>query len=74
MTPADLRAICDSLNDEHGTGGQTYVARLLGWHYSTLWRKLNGLFKITHSGELAIRQAITFPKVPGREDAGSSSS
>lgn len=23
MTPADLRAICDSLNDERGAGGQT---------------------------------------------------
>jgi hypothetical protein len=30
MTRADLRAICDSLNDERGTGGQTKLARLLG--------------------------------------------
>jgi hypothetical protein len=42
MTPAALRAICDSLNDERGMGGQTKLARLLGWHHSTVWRKLNG--------------------------------
>ena len=58
MTPPDLHAICDSLNDERGTGGLTKLARRLGWHYSTLWRKLNSLSKITHSDELAIRQAI----------------
>jgi hypothetical protein len=46
-TPADLRAICDSLNDERGTGGQSKLARLIGWHYSTLWRKLNGKSSIT---------------------------
>jgi hypothetical protein len=59
VTPADLRAICNSLNDERGTGGQTGLARLLGWHYTTLWRKLNGQSAITHSDELAIRQAVT---------------
>jgi hypothetical protein len=58
MTPADLRAICDSLTDEHGTGGQTRLARLLGWHYTTLWRKLNGKSPITQADELAIRQAV----------------
>jgi hypothetical protein len=42
MTPAALRAICDSLNDERGTGGQYKLACLLGWNQSTLWRKLNG--------------------------------
>jgi hypothetical protein len=36
MPSADLRAICDSLNDEHDTDGQSKLARLLGWHYSTL--------------------------------------
>jgi len=30
MTPADLRAICNSLNDERGTGGKSKLARLLG--------------------------------------------
>jgi DNA-binding transcriptional regulator YdaS (Cro superfamily) len=58
LTPADLRAICDTLNDERGTGGQSKLARLLGWHHSTLWRKLNGLSPITQSDELAIRQAV----------------
>jgi len=58
MTPADLRAIGDSLNDEHGTGGQSKLARLLGWHYSTVWRKLNAKSLITQSDELAIMQAM----------------
>jgi hypothetical protein len=58
MTPADLRAVCDSLDDERGMGGQTKLARLLHWDYSTLWRKLNGLSSITHSDELAIRQVV----------------
>ena len=56
MIPADLRVICDSLDDERGTGGPTKLARLLDWHYSTLWRKLNGESPITQSDELAIRQ------------------
>jgi hypothetical protein len=58
MTPADLRAICGSLDDERGTGGQLKLARLLGWNYSTLWRKLNGKSRITQSDELAIRQSL----------------
>jgi hypothetical protein len=58
MTPAALRAITISLNDECGTGGQTKLARLLGWHHSTVWRKLNGKSPITQSDELAIRQAL----------------
>jgi hypothetical protein len=36
MTLADLRAICDSLDDERGTGGQSKLAHLLGWHHSTV--------------------------------------
>ena len=36
MTPSDLRAICNSLNDERGTGVQSKLALLLGRHYSTL--------------------------------------
>jgi len=59
LTPADLRATCDSLNDERGTGGQSKLARSLEWNYSTLWRKLKGLSKITRSNELAIREAVT---------------
>jgi hypothetical protein len=58
MTPSDLRAICDSLNDEHETGGQTRLARLLGWHHSTVWRKLNGKSRITQADELAICKAM----------------
>lgn len=58
MTPADLRAICDTLDDERGTGGQTKLTRLVGWHYSTLWRKLNGKSRISTADELAIRQVL----------------
>jgi DNA-binding transcriptional regulator YdaS (Cro superfamily) len=58
MAPADLRAICDSLNDERGTGGQTKLARLLGWHHSTVWRKINGKSPITESDALAIQRAV----------------
>jgi hypothetical protein len=36
MTPDEIRAICDSLNDERGKGGQTSLARLLGWSFSTI--------------------------------------
>jgi hypothetical protein len=58
VTPADLRAICASFNDERGTGGQSKLALLLGWHHSTVWRKLNGQSAITRADELAIRQAV----------------
>jgi DNA-binding transcriptional regulator YdaS (Cro superfamily) len=58
MTPADLRAICDSLNNERGTGGQSRLARLLGWHHSTVWRKLSGKSPITESDALAIQKAV----------------
>ena len=61
MIPPNLRAICNSLNDEHNTGGQSKLARLLGWHRSTIWRKLNGKSPITQSDELAIRQAVRSP-------------
>jgi hypothetical protein len=58
VTPADLRAICNSLNDERGTGGQSRLARLLGWHHCTVWRKLTGKSPITESDALAIRKAV----------------
>ena len=58
MTPAELWAICDSLNDERGTGGQTRLARLVGWHHSTVWRKLKGKSLITESDALAIQKAV----------------
>jgi hypothetical protein len=66
MTPADLRAICESLNDERGTGGQTRLARLLDLNYTTLWRQLNGKSRITQSNELAIRAATTLKAVEHR--------
>jgi DNA-binding transcriptional regulator YdaS (Cro superfamily) len=58
MVPSDLRAICDSLNNEHDTGGQSRLARLCGWHHSTVWRKLNGKSRIAPSDELAIQKAV----------------
>jgi hypothetical protein len=65
MTPAEFHSICKSLDDERGMGGQTQLARMLGWHYGTLWRKLNGKSRITQSDELAIRQAISSLKASG---------
>ena len=59
MTPADVRAICNSPDDEHGTRGQSKLPCLLGWNYSTLWRKLNGKSRIIHSDEFAIKQALS---------------
>jgi hypothetical protein len=71
LTPCDLRGICESLNDERGTGGQTRLARLVGWNFSTLWRKLNGKSLITQSDELAIRQTVRFPaEVPRDRPVG----
>ncbi len=58
MIPADLRAMCNSLDDERGTNEQTKLARPFGWHYTTLWRKLNGKSAITHSDELAIQKTM----------------
>jgi hypothetical protein len=58
FTPSALRAICDSLNDELGTDRRSKLARLLGWHHSTLWRKLAGKSRITESDALAIRKAV----------------
>lgn len=53
-----LLAVCDSLNDERGTGGQSKLACLVGWHYSTVWRKLNGKSDITKADELAVKKAF----------------
>ena len=57
MTAADLRAICDSLNYERGTGGQFKLARLLDWNHSTVWRRLNGKSPLTEFDALAIQKA-----------------
>lgn len=55
MTREELRRICDSLNDERGTGGQTELARRLGWNPCTVRRKLAGTSRITRADELAVR-------------------
>jgi hypothetical protein len=62
VNPADLRAICDSLNDERGTGGQSKLARLLKWHDSTVWRKLTGKSPITESDALATQKTVEMAK------------
>ena len=58
MTPADLRTIYESLDDERGTDGQSKLARLLGWDYSTIWRKLNGKSPISQADALAIQKVV----------------
>ncbi|QEH36479.1 hypothetical protein OJF2_50630 [Aquisphaera giovannonii] len=55
MTPAELRAICDSLNGKYGKGGQTRLAERLEWDDSTIRRKLAGKSRITKVDELAIK-------------------
>lgn len=59
MTPSDLRKICDSLNDERGTGGQTRLARMLKRSPRTVRNKLSGKTKITQSDILAISHIIS---------------
>ncbi len=54
MTPDELRTICDSLNP----GGQSKLARKLGWDSSTVRRKLAGKSRITRADELAIEKAV----------------
>jgi hypothetical protein len=39
-------------------GGQSTLARLLEWHHSTIWRKLNAKSPITKADKLGIQQAI----------------
>lgn len=58
MTPTHLRKICDSLNDERGTGGQTKLAGLLEWEPRTIRNKLSGKSPITKSDALAIKAAV----------------
>jgi hypothetical protein len=65
--PADPRIISDSPSDERGTGGQTRLARLLGWSDLTFWRKLNDKSRITQSDELAIEQALAMLQVSCRD-------
>jgi hypothetical protein len=58
MTSSHPRPISISLDDDCGTGGQTRLGRLLGWHNSTEWRKLTGRSLITQSDELAIQPLL----------------
>ena len=58
MTRSELRVLCEALNDERATGGQSKLARLLDWHHSTIWRKLTGKSPITESDALAILKAM----------------
>ena len=58
MTPAELRRHCDGLNDERNTGGQTELARRLGWDASTVRRKLSGKSPISKANERAILHAV----------------
>ena len=58
MNRKDLERIVASLNDEHGRGGQTELARRTGWDHSTVWRKLNGKLKISRADALLIRDAV----------------
>jgi DNA-binding transcriptional regulator YdaS (Cro superfamily) len=39
-------------------GEQSKLVRLLGWHHSTIWRKINGKSWLTHADELAIQKAL----------------
>jgi DNA (cytosine-5)-methyltransferase 1 len=58
LTPVELRAICDDLNDKHGTGGQSLLARLLEIHPSLIRKKLKGQVGISKVDELAIKHAV----------------
>jgi DNA-binding transcriptional regulator YdaS (Cro superfamily) len=54
MNRTDLRRICNSLNP----GGQTKLARRLGWSDRTVRNKIAGKSSITLADELAIQQAL----------------
>ena len=67
MTPADLQAICDSINGKYGRADNPSSHVCLGGTTQTLWRKLNGKSSVTQAGELAIPQAVTLlnrPRTP----------
>jgi hypothetical protein len=58
MPRHDLQAVCDSINDECGTGGQTRLARMIGVDPRTVRNKLACKSKITRSDERAIHDAL----------------
>jgi hypothetical protein len=59
-----LQAVREALDDERGTGRQSKLARLLDWHHSTVWRKLNGKSAITRADERSIRDALLEAEQP----------
>ena len=58
MTPKELRAICDKLNEQREAGGQTRLAGLLLRDGSAVPRKLSEKSPITQSDEQAIEGAL----------------
>jgi DNA-binding transcriptional regulator YdaS (Cro superfamily) len=64
MTPAKLRAICDSLNP----GGQTRLASLLGIHPTLIRKKLAGKVSISRVDELAIKHVVAGYKGRKKKD------
>ena len=54
----EVRQAVLNSNSGRGTGGQSKLARMLGWHHSTVWRKLNGKSAITESDALAIQKVM----------------
>jgi hypothetical protein len=48
----------DVLTEVLRDGARRMLARLLGWHHSTVWRKLTGKSPITESDALAIQKAV----------------
>jgi DNA-binding transcriptional regulator YdaS (Cro superfamily) len=64
MTPAELRAVCDSLNP----GGQTRLARLLGICPTLLRKKLAGKVGISRVDELAVKHVVAGYKRRKKKD------
>jgi hypothetical protein len=50
VTPEELRALCNLLNDDRGTGGQSKLARLVPCNPRTIRRML--------AGQMAIRPLV----------------
>src|SRR5271157_1712696 len=63
MAAAEFRSNCDSINNSQGRGGQSKLVRLVGWHYSTVWGKLNDKSRITESDAFAIHQEMETAKL-----------
>jgi hypothetical protein len=46
MTPQELKALCDSLNNAHGKGGIARLARLVPRHPRTIGKMIGGKMPI----------------------------